>query len=179
MPSTDFTVKLFVCVKLNLLGHVSESGTSFNVLRIWIGVWRCCIRTGVAKLFDPRADFASARPQDGRCQAKLKKNLWKTGPYRSHFSFPLVVGVGAIISQVKTWVLNFSWFDGNQNLNISRIFIFENFPDPDTDSKILSRSGAGVWKRTPATFAFYVTFQVNKHNFCWITERLSGRLALC
>jgi len=25
MPSTDFTVKLFVCVKLILLGHVSES----------------------------------------------------------------------------------------------------------------------------------------------------------
>jgi len=36
MPSTDFTVKLFVCVKLNLLGHVSESGTSLNVLHIWI-----------------------------------------------------------------------------------------------------------------------------------------------
>jgi len=30
-------VKLFVCVKLILLGHVSESGTSLNVLHIWIG----------------------------------------------------------------------------------------------------------------------------------------------
>jgi len=37
MPSADFTVKLFVCVKLNLLGHVSESGTSLKVLHIWIG----------------------------------------------------------------------------------------------------------------------------------------------
>jgi len=37
MPSTDFKVKLFVCVKLNLLGYVSESGTSLNVLNIWIG----------------------------------------------------------------------------------------------------------------------------------------------
>jgi len=37
MPSTDFTVKLFVCVKLILLGHVSKSGTTLNVLHIWIG----------------------------------------------------------------------------------------------------------------------------------------------
>ena len=37
MPSTDFTVKLFVCVKLNLRGPVSQSGTSLNVLHIWIG----------------------------------------------------------------------------------------------------------------------------------------------
>jgi len=36
-PSTDFTVKLFVCVKLILLGHVSKSGTTLNVLHIWIG----------------------------------------------------------------------------------------------------------------------------------------------
>jgi len=37
MPSTDFTVKLFVCVKMILLGHVSESGTTLNVLHNWIG----------------------------------------------------------------------------------------------------------------------------------------------
>jgi len=37
MPSTAFTVKLFVCVKLILLGHVNESGTTLNVLHIWIG----------------------------------------------------------------------------------------------------------------------------------------------
>jgi len=37
MPSTDFTVKLFVCVKLILLGHVNDSGTTLNVLHIWIG----------------------------------------------------------------------------------------------------------------------------------------------
>jgi len=37
MPSTDFTVELFVCVILILLGHVSESGTTLNVLYIWIG----------------------------------------------------------------------------------------------------------------------------------------------
>jgi len=36
MSLTDFTVKLFVCVKLNPLGHVSESGTSLYVLHIWI-----------------------------------------------------------------------------------------------------------------------------------------------
>jgi len=30
-------MKLFVCVKLIQLGHVSESGTSLNVLHIWIG----------------------------------------------------------------------------------------------------------------------------------------------
>ena len=36
-PSTDFTVKLFVCVKLILLGYASGSGTSLNVLHIWIG----------------------------------------------------------------------------------------------------------------------------------------------
>jgi len=30
-------MKLFVYVKLILLGHASESGTSLNVLHIWIG----------------------------------------------------------------------------------------------------------------------------------------------
>jgi len=29
-------VKLFVCVKLNQLGHVNESGTSLKVLFTWI-----------------------------------------------------------------------------------------------------------------------------------------------
>jgi len=33
---TDFTVTLFVCIKLILIGHVSESGTTLNVLNIWI-----------------------------------------------------------------------------------------------------------------------------------------------
>jgi len=46
MSSTDFTVKLFDCVKLNLLGHVSESGISLNVLHICIGWnkswWKTC-----------------------------------------------------------------------------------------------------------------------------------------
>jgi len=32
-------VKVFICVKLILLGYVSESGTSLNVLHIWIG-WK-------------------------------------------------------------------------------------------------------------------------------------------
>jgi len=37
MLLTDFTVKLFVCVQLILLGHVSDSWTTLNVLHIWIG----------------------------------------------------------------------------------------------------------------------------------------------
>jgi len=37
VTSTDITVKLFVCVELIPLGHVSESGTTLNVLHIWIG----------------------------------------------------------------------------------------------------------------------------------------------
>jgi len=39
-------VKKFVCAKLILLGHVSESGTTLSVLHIWIGWkkswWKTC-----------------------------------------------------------------------------------------------------------------------------------------
>jgi len=41
----DFTVKLFVCVKLILVGHVRKSGTTFNVLHIWIGWNKNCWKT--------------------------------------------------------------------------------------------------------------------------------------
>jgi len=45
-PLTSFAVKLCVCVKLILLGYVSESGTTLNVLNIWIGCnkswWKTC-----------------------------------------------------------------------------------------------------------------------------------------
>jgi len=38
-------VKLFVCVKLILIGHVSGSGTTLEVLHIWIGWNKSCWKT--------------------------------------------------------------------------------------------------------------------------------------
>jgi len=37
MHSTEFTVKLFVCVKLIPVGHVAESGITLNILHVRIG----------------------------------------------------------------------------------------------------------------------------------------------
>jgi len=66
---------------------------------------------------------------------------------RSHFSISAVAGVCAVIFSENTWV-NYGWIDDcSQSLSESRILNFEEWLDPDPDSKILEQERSQSLKK--------------------------------